>query len=277
MLRRLYDRLPAPIKPVVRRPYRALKPIVTFTYRRLHPGKQTPSVIEHEFVDRFFDDRAEYEAYIDEARTGRAQELRTNALDRYSSITGRSAAGGVDSTTGARVYALIRKYQPDVVVETGVCNGLSTLYLLLALNENDAGTLYSIDYPYYADEPLEEFRADTFAGYGGAAIPSDKSPGWIIPDELRDDWVLREGKSQAELPQLRSEIDEIDLFIHDSEHSYSCMLFEFELAWAWLSDGGILLADDIDWNSAFAQFTAERTSDSGLIADGVGFAVQHHD
>jgi hypothetical protein len=46
--------------------------------------------------------------------------------------------------------------------------------------------------------------------------------------------------------------------MHDSEHSYECMRFEFETAWAALRDGGILVADDWDWNDAFIEM-ARRT------------------
>lgn len=41
-------------------------------------------------------------------------------------------------------YAVVRAFRPDVVVETGVANGVSSAYLLLALHLNDRGTLYSV-------------------------------------------------------------------------------------------------------------------------------------
>lgn len=47
-----------------------------------------------------------------------------------------------------------------MVVETEVCNGLSTLSILLALDENDDGKLYSLDYPLRIDESLELYRRD---------------------------------------------------------------------------------------------------------------------
>jgi hypothetical protein len=44
--------------------------------------------------------------------------------------------------------------------------------------------------------------------------------------------------------------------MHDSEHSEDCMRFEFETAWATLRDGGVLAADDVTVNDAFATFAA---------------------
>ena len=42
-------------------------------------------------------------------------------------------------------YAAIRSLRPEVVVETGVANGVSTAYLLLALDQNGKGILHSIE------------------------------------------------------------------------------------------------------------------------------------
>ncbi|WP_253741513.1 class I SAM-dependent methyltransferase [Halorientalis sp. IM1011] len=142
------------------------------------------------------------------------------------------------------------------------------------MDENDHGTLYSIDYPYYADVPLSEFRDETFEDFGGAAIPSDKEPGWIVPDEYQSQWDLRIGKSQRELPQLVTELESIDVFIHDSEHSLPCMLFEYDLAWEWFGSNGIILSDDIDWNGAFDSFASARTAESGQITSSVGYLIK---
>ena len=41
-------------------------------------------------------------------------------------------------------YMAIRAFQPEIVVETGVANGVSSSYILLALQKNERGALYSI-------------------------------------------------------------------------------------------------------------------------------------
>ena len=45
--------------------------------------------------------------------------------------------------------------------------------------------------------------------------------------------------------------------MHDSEHSYECMSFEFRTAWPALHVGGVLVADDVNVNSAWAEFTRD--------------------
>ena len=169
---------------------------------------------------------------------------------RYNTgrVTGRD---GYDE--GLRLYRLLRELRPRVSVETGVCNGVSTAFLLLALEDNEAGELYSIDLPEVAGE---EYEPGTFwDGKGGAVIPPGKEPGWMVPPTLRERWHLVLGRSQEELPPLLARIGEIDFFMHDSEHSYECMSFEFETAWEALRDGGALVADDVNVNSAWNEFT----------------------
>lgn len=275
MLRAIHDRLPRSLQTPLRITYRRAQSAFVRAYRMTHPDRQTAMQMQAEFVSRFFDSPQEYEGYVEELADGRASDVRARALEEYARLTGESGVGGVDTGTGTRYYALVRKLEPEVLLETGVCNGLSTFYLLSALDANGTGTLYSIDYPFRADESLEEFRRETFEGYGGAAIPSDKDPGWIIPDELRSRWELTIGRSQRELPHLLVDLDAIEFFAHDSEHSVPCMLFEYELAWEWLRPGGILVSDDVDWNHAFATFTEVRALDHGFLAPGVGYARKH--
>lgn len=178
--------------------------------------------------------------------------------------------GALGTEAAAQLYAMLRCHQPDVVVETGVCNGVSSLAILHALDHNGRGRLVSVDLPLRADEDLDEFRAKTFDDYGGAAIPKDKDAGWIVPDRLRDRWDLRIGKSQHELPQLLPEIAPVDVFLHDSEHSHPCQMFEYELAWHHLGAGGLLVSDDTSWTDAFETFVGVRGGAVARPADGMG-------
>jgi hypothetical protein len=87
---------------------------------------------------------------------------------RYNTgrVTGRD---GYDE--GLRLYRLLRELRPRVSVETGVCNGVSTAFLLLALEDNEAGDLYSIDLPEVAGE---EYEPGTFwDGKGGVLVADD--------------------------------------------------------------------------------------------------------
>jgi len=43
------------------------------------------------------------------------------------------------------------------------------------------------------------------------------------------------------------------------------MLFEFELAWQYLSPGGVLVSNHIGWNNAFQTFVADRSPECDLV------------
>lgn len=259
----IYSLLPERIKPIIKRYYYRLK--IGASDKELHSN----------FVKDIFQSEQEYLKYIDEFESGDGVEMWNSAVEEYQRMTNTADMYGIGLSAAKDYYAVTRKMKPETVVETGVCNGVSTLSVLLALHKNGFGTLYSIDYPYYADESLSEFRQHTFDEYGGAAIPSDKEPGWLIPEELKTQWDLRIGKSQRVLPKLVNNLEKIDLFMHDSEHSHPCMMFEFELAYEWLAEGGVIIADDISWNEAFSTFTEVRKPKYGRISHNIGYVQGH--
>ena len=151
---------------------------------------------------------------------------------------GRGAFGGWDDADPAfarAVWCLTVHLQPRKVVETGVARGVTTRVILEALGRERSEHLWSIDRP-----PLDrKLHAEI-----GAAVPESLR---------RGRWTLMRGTSRRVLPGLLRRVAPIDLFVHDSEHSYECMHFEFETAWPALREGGVLVADDYDWNDAFAE------------------------
>jgi predicted O-methyltransferase YrrM len=188
---------------------------------------------------------------------------------RYNTgrVTGRD---GYDE--GLRLYRLLRELNPRAAVETGVCNGVSTAFLLLALEDNGNGELYSIDLPEVAGQ---DYEPGTFwDGKGGAVIPPGKTPGWMVPTDLCDRWHLVLGRSQDELPPLLERLGEIDFFMHDSEHSYECMTFEFLTAWESLRKGGVLVADDVNVNSAWEEFTRKVGREPEAIGSKLAMIVK---
>ena len=147
-------------------------------------------------------------------------------------------------------YALIRVMQPDLVVETGVCDGFSTRFLLLAMERNGRGTLHSIDLPN------QDVKLDQDGSRQRDVMAAGRETGWLVPAALRSRWTLHLGDAHVLLPELLPTLDPIDVFIHDSLHTYEHMLFEFRTAWPRLRAGGFLLSDDTDWNTAFPEFAA---------------------
>jgi predicted O-methyltransferase YrrM len=209
------------------------------------------------FLDIGVDDLARYRAEIEASGLFASLDEAERWFDRNvhgRSVTGRALrVGGLSADRGARLYALVRTLRPDVAVETGVCNGFSTAFILLAMERNGAGRLHSIDLPEVAGRNYPEgtFSEDK----GGAVVPSGKQPGWVVPNELRDRWELRLGRTQDELPPLLAELGSIGFFLHDSDHSYENMMFEFGGAFPRLETDGVLIADDA-WNPAFSEFAS---------------------
>ncbi len=94
-------------------------------------------------------------------------------------------------------YATIRAFAPDIILETGVANGVSSSYLLLALEKNRRGKLYSVE--------VGDSRY----------LPPGKPIGWIVPDRLKSRWNLRIGDSRELLPKLLAELSPGGLLISD--------------------------------------------------------------
>jgi predicted O-methyltransferase YrrM len=96
----------------------------------------------------------------------------------------------------------------------------------------------------------------------------------MVPPELRDRWQLVLGRSQDALPPLLERLAGIDLFMHDSEHSYECMSFEFASAWSALRPGGVLIADDVNVNSAWGEFTSEVGREPDVLGSKLAMIVK---
>lgn len=177
------------------------------------------------------------------------REFREHLGGNRSRFGGRFYGVGIGAMLGTMVYALCRKLKPDTVVETGVASGVSSAYILCALEENKHGELYSIDLPW------------------------GEQSGWIIPNYLRHSWHLELGSSSEKLPPLLEKLGAIDIFLHDSEHSYENMLWEYQSAWAYLTGGGILLSHNVYQNYAFPDF-CKSTGVRGFLLDDMGGVVK---
>jgi predicted O-methyltransferase YrrM len=234
--------------------------------RVLPSAKPLDLELDRGLTERFLGDaEALAEAEREVAASGLVDHLEEQAAHFWGTVHGETrghryntgrATGRDGYGEGLRLYAVLRKLRPRVAVETGVCNGVSTAFLLLALEANGEGELHSIDLPEIAGE---DYEPGTFwDGKGGAVIPAGEAPGWVVPADLRGRWHLRLGRSQDELPPLLERLASIDFFMHDSEHSDDCMTFEFGAAWSALRPGGVLAADDVTANNAFDRFAAAQ-------------------
>lgn len=158
------------------------------------------------------------------------------------------------------LYGVVRRFRPNVVLETGVYFGASSAFILSALAFNGRGKLYSIDLPN-----------QTYAKADGRIhldiLPVGAKPGFVVPLNLRDRWKLILGDVRDVLPRMLQQIPRVDLFFHDSAHIYEIMRFEYEAIWPNLAKGGLLLSDDVNWNSAFFDFCKSKNLRHKVIVD----------
>lgn len=153
----------------------------------------------------------------------------------------------LNPTRGPLLYLICRLLRPKVIVETGVSDGFSSSFILKALEENNQGKLYSIDFP---NQPGHENRNQS---------------GWLIPLDLRPRWELIIGDSKQKLPDLIERLKTIDIFSHDSDHSYNHVLFELNTVWPVIAQKGIVLVDDIHMSKAYHDFCLEKGAKDRMI------------
>lgn len=170
------------------------------------------------------------------------------------------------------LYAICRKFNPETVVETGVQYGISSSYILQALEDNGHGRLYSIDLPNVA---YQLGLKSTLSGVDHQAdlLGPGRYTGDHIPGELKQRWTLKLGDSREELPHLLGNLETVDMFHHDSMHTYEHMTFEYETVWPKLSKGGVTASDDVLWNDAFKDFCRSRNVAPHIFGNW-GFAIK---
>lgn len=155
------------------------------------------------------------------------------------------------------LYALIRIKKPEIVIETGCATGTTASLILYALQRNLAGHLYSVDVRFPTDW-----------------ISMNKLPsGFLIPESLKPRWTLIPKDVKVALPELLAQLGRVDLFYHDSDHSYVHQMWEYLSAWPYIPIGGILASDDLYHNTAFFDFIRQVPERLNITARGQNFGM----
>lgn len=161
--------------------------------------------------------------------------------------------GPIGDDAGLLLYLMVRFLKPQIVVETGIANGFSSAFILKALDENRKGTLHSVD----------------LHSRQGIMFPIGKELGWVVPDDLRHRWIVELGESKKVLPQILKKLTTINIFLHDSRHTYRTMMQEYTIVWPYLRNGGLLLSDDASINDAFLDF-ADMKKQTPILFNRIG-------
>lgn len=158
-------------------------------------------------------------------------------------------------------YCIVRITHPQVVIETGVHDGLGSSVLLQALSRN---------------------RAE---GHDGQLFGIDINPkaGWLIPERLRDHMTLLIEDSATAVPRIARE-NGIDVFLHDSDHRYQHEFQEFQTAAEGMRPGGIFMSDNSHATTALKDYAAsvgreyafwqERPKNHFYPGAGIGISVR---
>jgi Methyltransferase domain len=153
-----------------------------------------------------------------------------------------------DAGLARAIWCLTRHLRAHKVVETGVLHGVTSRFILEALELNKVGHLWSIDLP-----PMEPIWQDQI--------------GIAVGDRFRPRWSYIKGTSKRRLPGLLSKLGQIDIFVHDSLHSEENVRFELDRAFAAVRPGGAIVVDDIDANGAFRTFTQAVSDQQSMICE----------
>lgn len=170
------------------------------------------------------------------------------------------------------IYTVVRARQPEIVVETGVAHGKSSAFILLGLEHNGYGQLYSVDVPATGEVTLD----------GSNTSLSGREPGWLVPDGLRHRWSLTLTDSleflQFQLPQLiatHSPGSSVSLFLHDSLHTFDHVDAELRLISPLLSRPAAVCVDNVDMpgGRAFEEYLTKLGRPGASYTDfaGCGF------
>ena len=185
-------------------------------------------------------------------------------------LQNKFSLGHADDFDVIMLYLLTRIKRPQNIMETGVASGRSSSAILEALKENGEGNLFSIDLPKFYEGQSEIYLTEEGRPEHTGFVPKGKEPGWLVPQELRGRWKLTLGDSKEELPKLLKELGKVDIFYHDSDHSYQAMMNEFETVWPFIPEGGVLLSDDVKGNNAFHDFVKKINPKFHHDYDGLG-------
>ena len=149
------------------------------------------------------------------------------------SLINLSLGGGAHYTL---LYFLVRKFKPNIIIETGVAAGWSSVSILRALKKNKKGKLFSSDFPYFRlNEP-------------------EKYIGILAKDENNyNDWHLNIKGDSIALKEFVSIIPDksVKIFHYDSDKSYEGRSNAFNTIKNKLADDPIIIFDDIQNNFHF--------------------------
>lgn len=187
-----------------------------------------------------------------EVVSGLVRQAETIDVDEEDHDGGIQGVGSpMGRTDRITLYCAVRLAKPAVVVETGTAAGASSCYILHALQANgEGGVLHSVD-----------------------ATPDRTNVGRLVPDSLRGAYQLHAGNSLEVLDQVFRADEAIDLFLHDSRHTYQHMMAEYQWAWRHTHARSVLCSHDVLMGNVWAHFIRRHHVQRHGIVKNFGIAL----
>jgi predicted O-methyltransferase YrrM len=145
------------------------------------------------------------------------------------------------------LYFITRSLKPECVVETGVATGYSSQAFLKAMSINGKGRLFSSDF--------QMFRL----------TDPEKYIGIVVDDDLRSDWNLFLEGDEVNLPLILESAKRVDIFHYDSDKSYKGRAWATSLLEPRMNEHSFLVMDDIQDNSFFHDYVAEKDKAEWMV------------
>jgi hypothetical protein len=222
------------------------------TLDRLHPLSDVPRIGFDDLVPRLGDALGiPLQPYLDEPEVdalGRRADTAATIHD-----AGPPLVHDADPGLARTCYLLCRALRPEVVVETGVANGVTSSFVLQALELNGSGELHSVDLAPPGTDPALVGR--------------------LVPAELRMRWTLHRGASKDVLPGLVRGLGPIGLFVHDSRHTYRNVTRELRTVSDRLGRPAAVVVDDAERHSALQDWAADAGADLVELVEEQGKAA----
>lgn len=153
------------------------------------------------------------------------------------------------------VYFLTRHLRPTIVLETGVAAGFTSAAILVAIERNGTGTLFSSDLPYMGSAEARE------------------QVGRVVEPRLREGWTLALGGDRANLAEFLPRMTQVDLLHYDSDKSSAGRKYALDTLADKLTPTSVIVMDDIADNTFFRDWVTREARPHRVFHRGGSYYV----
>ena len=159
------------------------------------------------------------------------EEIQSSGLTTLSDGTRVPVHSNMGPESARLIQIAIEATRPSTGIEVGLAFGMSTLFILDAMQSYGGGVLIGMD------------PAQRDATWQGGGLHNVKRAGF------NDRYLFHEERSQVVLPRLDAAGTRIQFALIDGWHTFDHTLVDFFFIDRMLDVGGIIILDDVDYPS----------------------------